>query len=156
MYYRTERLKVGEHSLKSNHNNKAHYTHKCNLLELFQAMSSRKEAVEVCNRGTQALSITYPQLLSVCMKDNCWIMHLAVGRLWHSTLTVWCSHSRLLLTDSKTSFGDEASHAQHLCFLQQTPTASYKWGSLQPQMGLPLSLLLLLPPCSKTAESLTL
>lgn len=54
---------VQEHGLKSNHNNKAHYTYnKCNLLELFQAMSSRKETDGVCNMGNQALSITYPQL----------------------------------------------------------------------------------------------
>lgn len=43
---------VQEHGLKSNHNNKAHYTYnKCNLLELFQAMSSRKETDGVCNMG---------------------------------------------------------------------------------------------------------
>lgn len=58
-----KRFGVREHGLKSNHNNKAHYTYnKCNLLELFQAMSSRKEADEVCNRGTQASSIIYPLL----------------------------------------------------------------------------------------------
>lgn len=45
-----KRLGVQEHGLKSNHNNKARYTYsKCNLLELFQAMLSRKEADEVCN-----------------------------------------------------------------------------------------------------------
>lgn len=56
-----KRLGVQEHGLKSNHNNKADYTYsKCNFLQLFQAMSSRKEADEVCNTGTQALSITYP------------------------------------------------------------------------------------------------